>query len=188
MGYYLKSTSNLNADRIKYGTVDAARLPTQTGGDHSHSNKTILDAIQESLTTALKELYDTSYSHSQSIHAPSNAVSLSTVKADTDIADAISKKHSNFLDHSNSLDHSHTNKTTLDNIQESLTTSLKSGYDIAYSHSQVAHAPSTAQKNSDITKAEIEAKLIGEISTHSHAGGGGGLSQPQVMSRISLSI
>lgn len=38
----------------------------------------------------------------------------------------------------------------------------------AYDHSQVAHAPSTAQKNSDITKAEIEAKLIGEITTHTH--------------------
>lgn len=40
---------------------------------------------------------------------------------------------------------------------------------VAYDHSQSAHAPSTAQKNSDITKAEIEAKLIGEISTHYHA-------------------
>jgi hypothetical protein len=38
-----------------------------------------------------------------------------------------------------------------------------------------AHAPANAQKNSDITKAEIEAKLTGEISTHTHAGGGGGL-------------
>lgn len=41
----------------------------------------------------------------------------------------------------------------------------------AYDHSQVAHAPSDAQKNSDITKEEIEAKLTGEISSHSHAGG-----------------
>lgn len=40
----------------------------------------------------------------------------------------------------------------------------KTGYD----HSQVAHAPSNAQKNSDITGAEIEAKLTGSISTHSH--------------------
>lgn len=36
-------------------------------------------------------------------------------------------------------------------------------------------APNDAQKNSDITKAEIEAKLIGEVSTHSHAGGGAGM-------------
>ena len=39
---------------------------------------------------------------------------------------------------------------------------------IAYDHSQVAHAPSNAQKNSDITQAEIEAKLIGNITTHEH--------------------
>jgi len=39
---------------------------------------------------------------------------------------------------------------------------------IAYAHSQSAHAPANAQKNSDITKAEIEAKLTGTITTHSH--------------------
>lgn len=37
-------------------------------------------------------------------------------------------------------------------------------------HVTSAHAPSDAQKNSDITKAEIEAKLTGTISSHSHAG------------------
>lgn len=40
-------------------------------------------------------------------------------------------------------------------------------------HVAQAHAPSNAQKNSDITKAEIEAKLTGEIASHTHAGGGG---------------
>ena len=39
----------------------------------------------------------------------------------------------------------------------------------AYTHSQAAHAPSNAQKNSDITKAEIEAKLTGAITTHTHS-------------------
>lgn len=38
----------------------------------------------------------------------------------------------------------------------------------AYQHSQADHAPSDAQKNSDITKAEIEAKLTGTITSHSH--------------------
>lgn len=38
-------------------------------------------------------------------------------------------------------------------------------------HVASAHAPSDAQKNSDITKAEIEAKLTGVIASHSHAGG-----------------
>ncbi|SHN66071.1 hypothetical protein [Desulfitobacterium chlororespirans] len=41
----------------------------------------------------------------------------------------------------------------------------------AYDHSQSAHASANAQKNSDITKAEIEAKLTGVISSHSHASG-----------------
>ncbi len=39
---------------------------------------------------------------------------------------------------------------------------------IAYDHSQSQHAPVDAQKNSDITKAEIEAKLTGVITSHSH--------------------
>ena len=39
----------------------------------------------------------------------------------------------------------------------------------AYNHSQAAHAPSNAQKNSDITKAEIEAKLTGKLTSHTHA-------------------
>ena len=39
----------------------------------------------------------------------------------------------------------------------------------AYDHSLAAHAPSDAQKNSDITKAEIEAVLTGAITSHTHA-------------------
>lgn len=35
-------------------------------------------------------------------------------------------------------------------------------------------APNNAQKNSDITKAEIEAKLTGEITSHTHPNSGGG--------------
>ena len=50
-----------------------------------------------------------------------------------------------------------------------LTNTLKENYDTSYTHSQSAHAPSNAQKNSDITKAEIEAKLTGNITTHTHS-------------------
>jgi hypothetical protein len=38
----------------------------------------------------------------------------------------------------------------------------------AYDHSQTDHAPADAQKNSDITIEEIEAKLIGEVTSHTH--------------------
>ena len=50
-----------------------------------------------------------------------------------------------------------------------LTNELKTNYDAAYTHSTSVHAPSNAQKNSDITKSEIEAKLTGNITTHTHS-------------------
>ena len=50
-----------------------------------------------------------------------------------------------------------------------LTNTLKANYDTAHTHSQSTHAPTNAQKNSDITKAEIEAKLTGNITTHTHS-------------------
>ena len=39
-------------------------------------------------------------------------------------------------------------------------------------HIAAAHAPSNAQKNSDILKSEIEAVLTGVLSSHSHSAGG----------------
>ena len=62
-----------------------------------------------------------------------------------------------------------TNKPTIPTVTNDLTNALKSNYDTAYTHSQSAHAPSNAQKNSDITKSEIEAKLTGNITTHTHS-------------------
>lgn len=41
-------------------------------------------------------------------------------------------------------------------------------WDSAYVHAGTTHAPANAQKNSDITKGEIEAKLIGTITSHEH--------------------
>jgi alpha-tubulin suppressor-like RCC1 family protein len=61
----------------------------------------------------------------------------------------------------------HGTHLTLGNTQNS---AYRGDYgNAAYQHSQAAHAPSNAQKNSDITKAEIEAKLTGTISSHTHS-------------------
>lgn len=50
------------------------------------------------------------------------------------------------------------------------TTAFRGDYgNTAYTHSQSTHAPTNAQKNSDITKAEIEAKLTGNITSHTHS-------------------
>lgn len=52
----------------------------------------------------------------------------------------------------------------------SSTTAFRGDYgNTAYTHSQSTHAPTNAQKNSDITKAEIEAKLTGDITSHTHS-------------------
>jgi hypothetical protein len=48
-------------------------------------------------------------------------------------------------------------------------------------HVASAHAPATAQANADITKAEIEAKLTGAITSHTHAGGGAGATKLVVL-------
>ncbi len=141
----------------------------------------------------------------------------------TDIADAITKKHSNTLDHNGATQdsaisgkanstHSHattditgtaviTNDARLSDARTPLTHSHAPGdttgtavvtndarlsdartplththsYEPAnaniQTHVTAAHAPSNAQANADITKAEIEAKLTGTISSHSHSGG-----------------
>ncbi len=98
-------------------------------------------------------------------NAISGKTTLSAVKADTDIADAISKKHANTLDHANSLDHSGSEQNIAIAGKEPANSNIQA-------HVTSAHAPSNAQKNSDITKAEVEAKLTGEITSHIHAGGG----------------
>lgn len=103
----------------------------------------------------------TAYNHSQASHAPIDAVSLAAVKGDADVASAISLKHSNSLDHTSGTDQG------LDSGGANAVTAAQTK--IAYTHSQAVHAPSTAQANADITKAEIEAKLTGQITTHSHA-------------------
>jgi len=70
------------------------------------------------------------------------------------------------LSHSNSLDHNGGTQDSAISGKEPANANIQT-------HVTSAHAPSGAQVNADITKAEIEAKLTGEIATHTHAGGGG---------------
>ncbi len=49
---------------------------------------------------------------------------------------------------------------------------LEDNYNSVIDHVIAAHAPSDAQKNSDITKSEIEDKLVDEITSHTHPAGG----------------
>ena len=111
--------ASINSDGLIVGTN--TNWDSAYSNSHSHTNKSILDSIQEALTTALKTAYDGAVTH---------------------IADAV--KH--------------------------ITATERTNWGSAYTHSGSAHAPSNAQKNSDIIKSEIEAKLTGEIASHSHVG------------------
>ena len=77
-------------------------------------------------------------------------------------------------EHEGTFNHSLLHSNALDHLEAHTHTGV---YEAANANSQAhvvaAHAPSNAQANADITKAEIEAKLTGEIVSHSHAGGGG---------------
>lgn len=103
----------------------------------------------------------------ESITLP-GGITIDQVKSDPEISDAISKKHSSGSDNQDlsGLQQKESGKGLSTN---DLTNELKSSYDNAVTHAGGTHAPSNAQKNSDITKGEIEAKLTGELTSHSHA-------------------
>ena len=84
-------------------------------------------------------------------HAPGDVAGTAVVTADSRLSDARTPVTHDSTKHSVAYEAANVNIQT---------------------HVTSAHAPSNAQKNSDITKAEIEAKLTGEIATHTHAGGG----------------
>jgi len=78
-------------DKIDVGLSNVPNLDTTdaVANEHTHSNKGTLDAIEEAFTTDLKNKLD---------GVEENSVSLATVKADADIASAISLKHSQNTD------------------------------------------------------------------------------------------
>lgn len=108
-------------------------------------------------------------------------ITLDQVKADSSIASAISLKHVSGSDNQDlsGLEPKQTGKSLSTN---DLTDILKTAYDGAVTHAGGSHAPATAQANADITKEEIEAKLTGELTSHTHASSGG-LTQAQILTR-----
>jgi len=120
----------------------------------------------------------TAYNHSQSAHAPSDA---NNYVHPANHAPAIISQDSSNRFVTDAEKSTWNSKSNLELGATSLTAYRGDYGTTAYDHSQVAHAPSNAQKNSDITKAEIEAKLTGTISTHSHTGGTGTSDVTQVI-------
>jgi hypothetical protein len=144
-------------------------------GSHWYPAVKFPNTFTNDLTNTLKTQYDSAYTHSQSTHAKTDAIN----KTDGDSYYA-PKTHEHTLseisDYVAPTIPTKVSDLTNDSGFTNLTigtTALQAGRgdltQTAYEHSQSAHAPSNAQKNSDITKAEIEAKLTGELTTHSHA-------------------
>ncbi len=121
-----------------------ARTPTS----HSHAPSEVTGTAVITNDSRLSDAR-TPTSHG---HVPGDVTGTAVVTADSRLSDArVPTSHDN-------TKHSTSYEVANANIQTHVTS---------------AHAPSNAQKNSDITKAEIEAKLTGELTSHTHAGGSG---------------
>jgi hypothetical protein len=165
-------------------------VSTQIGVHYQEVIKPLLDLKQEAgsalklgttSSTAFRGDYgNTAYQHSQATHAPTNAQKNSDItKSEIEAkltGDITSHNHSTEYysktevntELAKKADKEHGTHLTLGTTSS---TAYRGDYgNTAYTHSQAAHAPSNAQKNSDITKSEIEAKLTGDIGTHTHNG------------------
>ena len=145
--YYSKNevdTTLKNYATIDY--VDEAISSVNSGGNTNSGGNVNLD----------------DYALKTDLHSHSNKMVLDEI-TDSKINEWDNK--SNFSGSYNDL----TDVPNIPSITNDLTDTLKSNYDEAYQHSLLQHAPSNAQPNSEITKTEIENKLTGNITTHTHS-------------------
>ena len=97
---YLEVSAGVYQLKVVPEGITSTELDTTTntalGKAHDQGTDQGLDTGGTNAVTAAN--CKTAYSHSQAAHAPTDAVSLTTVKSDTDVADAISKKHTSGSD------------------------------------------------------------------------------------------
>jgi hypothetical protein len=132
-------------------TIKPKRIATSAStseGAGIPTGQAIMNALQGMVITTDPRLSDarTPTTH---VHAPADVTGTAVVTNDSRLTDARTPTTHGSEKHSASYEAANANIQT---------------------HVTSAHAPSNAQKNSDITKAEIEAKLTGVISSHSHVG------------------
>jgi hypothetical protein len=149
-------------------------------------------------TSATSGVVKTAYDHSQVAHAPSDATTLATVKLDSDIASAISLKHSNSLDHSQHTD----TGTSSANFAINGSNAIKEG-DARLTDERTPAAHSQAETTitfTDLTTGDASTsnhgffpklpaptgKYLKDNLTWDSPAGGSGLTQPQVLARTFL--
>lgn len=150
---------------------------------HTHGNKALLDAITAAFTTEYKNKLDSlkPVATTGSYNDLTDKPTIPTAYDDTEIKADISELQAD-ISQIESNNHTHSNKAILDATTASFTTSLKSNYDKAYTHSTSAHAPTDAEKNvivgvqvngTDLTvdsnrKVNIDIGDLSETHTHSN--------------------
>lgn len=144
---------------IKDGGLAHTDVSDAVSKKHSQGTDQGLDTGGANAVTAAQA--KAGYTHSTTSHAPSDAVSLTTVKADSDVSSAISSKHTQntdqYLDYGGenqvgvsdvktavTNNHTHSNKSTLDNTQEAFTTALKNHLDGIEANADVTDATNVA--------------------------------------------
>jgi len=147
-GWLLKETdTGNNFTRINGAWVAWPAFASGGGGGAAWGGITGTLSSQTDLSSALDGKAASTHAH-----APADVTGTAVITTDSRLSDArVPTTH-------DSTKHSVSYEPANANIQ---------------AHVVSAHAPSNAQKNSDILIAEIEAKLTGVISSHSHSGGGG---------------
>lgn len=131
----LANPHQVTKTQVGLGNVPNVDTTTAVAQTHTHSNKTILDAITESFTTALKSAYDSAVSW-----IATNGANLINHLSNTSNPHSVTKTQVGLgnvpnLDTTAAVNnqHTHSNKSTLDLITEAFTTALKSAYDDAVS-------------------------------------------------------
>ena len=113
---------------------------------HLHSNKSILDNIQEALTSALKTAYDNAVTKT---HEHANKATLDLIE------EAFTSALKTAYDSCVTNEHTHTNKATLDLIEQALTSALKTAYDDAvtkkHTHSNKTELDKVTDGDHDVT-------------------------------------
>ena len=171
---------NIDIDLTNYVTKSEISTKADKTELHNHSNKSVLDGITSTNITNWNNKSNFSGNYNDLTNKPTIPTKTSQLANDSNFITSIPSEFvteteltthtSDTTSHITATERNTWNSKSNLTLGTTSTTAYRGDYgNTAYTHSQTAHAPSNAQKNSDITKAEIEAKLTGDVTTHTHS-------------------
>lgn len=173
--------SNSVTGETAFGNSSNAGAATSySRGDHTHGTPTNPVTGHES-TYSHALLHSNTNDHApgsdnQDLSGKVDKVTGSSLVTDTEIAklagvEAGANNYSHPANHAASIITQDASNRFVTDTEKGTWNGKEPGNSNIQTHVTAAHAPSNAQANADITKAEIEAKLTGELTSHTHAGG-----------------